>query len=450
MRPEDLQAPFLAGEPGDHPRFDRREVGVDQHVARSSHEGRADQLGERVRHAAEQDPQLVELALLDQIAGEVQRLGVRPRQVLHLHQASGPAAGAVGAVELQQPPHTAVVADGCFDGVVLLGAGLSELLPDLQHPLHLRAVAVTAEQAGDGVLPEVGDLLAGLFLEPGAQLGDAVRVVEPGDLRGLVDQRRAHPVSEIERAADEVHVDAYASDVDAHVGLPFTLHVFRHGDPAEPVGHGHLGHDVLGVVFLEELPLLRVVLRVVPGAAAVGLRRPAGHAEVVDQRLAGAELLRVLRQAEGLADGAQTCRESGIQALDHRAAPLVDREISAEVAPERQPLEHSVVRSFRDLRIDQRFQEPLRQRLALGEIHDLHLGPIEGERAQQDLKVRALYVLVGAGLGDRHAGVGFQVRAEVVHAARLLSHDLAGDRVDPGGLSGYRGRSADAVEVGGS
>ena len=54
------------------------------------------------------------------------------------------------------------------------------------------------------------------------------------------------------------------------------------------------------------------------------------------------------------------------------------------------------------------------------QVDDLNRRTIHAERKEQDFKVRALDVLLGTGLCQRHAGVGFKVNAEMVHDGGLL------------------------------
>ena len=152
MGAEHLQPPLFTGQPGDDTGLNGRKIGINEDMALRGHKGRADELAEGVGHAAIDEPQGVQLAGLDQFTGQVQRLRVGPGQVLDLHQPPGPPPGPVRSVELEQAPDPSVIADGGLNGVIFFGGCLAQLLPDFQHPAHLGAVIVTAQQAGHGVL----------------------------------------------------------------------------------------------------------------------------------------------------------------------------------------------------------------------------------------------------------------------------------------------------------
>ena len=73
---------------------------------------------------------------------------VGSRQVLHLHQPSGPAPGTIRPIELEQTTDAVIITGTGLYRVVLFRARLCKLLPDLQHPLYVSRIAVTAQQIG--------------------------------------------------------------------------------------------------------------------------------------------------------------------------------------------------------------------------------------------------------------------------------------------------------------
>ena len=286
------------------------------------HKGRADELAEGVWHAPIDEPEGIQLAALDQLTGQVQRLRVGPGQVLHLHQPPGPPPGPVRPVELEQAPDPAVLADGGLNGVILLGGCLAQLLPDFQHPAHLGAVIVTAQQAGHRVLSQIGQLLTNLLLEPGGELCHAVGVGQAGELHGLRHEGLAHGVPQREGPGDQLQVHGHAPGVDDEVRFPLLLHPIRNGESGQPLFNLHLGDHILLAVFFEKLPFGGVVLGQVAAPLAVGLGGLAGDAEITDEGLAGVELLFVLGEPQSLACGVQARRVATVEAMEHGAAPL--------------------------------------------------------------------------------------------------------------------------------
>ena len=138
MCTENVQPPLLAGQPGYDPGLDRGKVCVDQHVPRTRNECRPNQLAQCVGHTAVYDLQCIGLVLLYKLPGQLDRVCVRPGEVLDLHKAASPPPCPVGPVELQEPAHAAVGTDTGLYSVVLLCAGLAEILPDLKGPPDLR------------------------------------------------------------------------------------------------------------------------------------------------------------------------------------------------------------------------------------------------------------------------------------------------------------------------
>ena len=201
---------------------------------------------------------------------------------MHLHQPPGPAPGPVGPVELEQPPDPAILADGGLYGVILFGGGLAQLLAYLQHPAHLGAVIVTAQQAGHRVLSQIGQLLTNLLLEPGGELGHAVGVGQAGELHGLRHEGLAHGVPQREGPGDQLQVHGHAPGVDDEVGFPLLLHPVRDGESGKPPLNLHFRHHILLAVFFEQPPFCRVMPGQVAGAPAVSLCGGTGYAEIAD------------------------------------------------------------------------------------------------------------------------------------------------------------------------
>ena len=105
---------------------------------------------------------------------------IGPGEVLHLDQTSSESPGPVGAVELQQPPHSPIRADAGLDGVVLLRAGLAQLLPYLQHPvcLGIHRIVAVIQDPRHGILAQICKPAPGAIIDPVHELRDAVRIAQ--------------------------------------------------------------------------------------------------------------------------------------------------------------------------------------------------------------------------------------------------------------------------------
>ena len=406
MRVEHVHPPLTPRKPRDDARLDGGEVDDHQLVAGPRDEGRADELAERVRHVAEQHLERVVVPALQQRARKVQVAQLVLREVLHLHQPAGPAASAVGTVELGQPARAVVGAHAAQHGVVLRDTGLGQLLADLQHALHDHAVG-GLKQARHRLFGEVGDrVVVHLLLQPRQQLVAAVGVAQSGELHRLRQQAIAHQRVALDGGLDQLAVKHDAAAVHAQVEVPQTPLDVGHLPAVQLLGDLALGLDVAGAVILEELPLAGVVPRQVAGPAMIRAGRLARQAEVADQ-LPAAELLVVVPQYLGHVS--EISWQAEVERMHTCASPLLDRHLVAEVLRQAGDLEGGVVCGLDDARVLQRFVDSLGQRFALCQIDDLYRFVIERIAEEEHLEVVGLHVLVGAALLQVDGAVGLKV-----------------------------------------
>ena len=266
---EHLQGPLFPGQPGEHTGLDGGEIGVDEDLPRLRHESGPDELGECGWDAAIAQPQPVQISGLYELPGQGQTLQIGPWQVLYLHQPSCLPSCPVGPIELEQPPHPAVRTHRVRQGVVFLGAGLSQLLPYFKHSCRRLALHTIGQQPGYRVFAQVGQLFPGLLFHPAGKLSHAVGVLEPGQRHGLLHQPPPHRVPAPQGALHQFQIRGHPPQVDALVQLPLALHLVRHREVGQPALELHLRHYVLGIVGLEQIPFCRVVVGQVPCPAAV-------------------------------------------------------------------------------------------------------------------------------------------------------------------------------------
>ena len=419
MGPEHLQPPLLTSQPGDDPRLDAGEVSIHQLVSRRGDKGRADELGQGIRNRAVHGPQLLRLQVLDRLPCPGQISDVGTREVLDLHQPPSPPPGPVGPVELEQAPDTSVGADSGLDSVILLGAGLAQLLTDSEHPLSIARNPIHLQGRGHGIFPQVRKLQPPGILQPAGELSHAVGVLQPGDGHGLGHELVAGVVPNLNSAMHHVHIYRDTTGVDAKVSLPLLLNVGRHREPGQPPLNLHLGHNIALAVGLEQRPLLRVMLREVPGTAPIALCGGAGDAEVADEGLAHRQLLLLSRKAQGLPGGIQTGGVAAVQPMKHRVPPLIYRQDDPEIFRQTVPLERGVVSVFDVGRVADSSLQPVRQHLAAGKVDDFHRAAVQTVGEQQNLEVRALDILVGPGCPNRNTAEGLQVNTEMPHSPHL-------------------------------
>lgn len=174
-----------------------------------------------------------------------------------------------------------------------------------------------------------------------------------------------------------------------------------------------LRHNILLAVFLKQLPFLRGVVRLVPGAVPVGPGGLTGDTEVPDQGLAYRKLLLVLGQADGLSGGIQPGRIPAVQAVYHGTAPLLQRCFIARPV-QAVPLKCRIVRMLDYSRIAQHPQDTSRYRFPTGKVYDLYRKRINLVSEQEDPEIRGLGVFIEPCLANIHAAACFNVYAQMV------------------------------------
>ena len=273
------------------------------------------------------------------------------REVVSLDDPAGPASGPVGSIELQDPSQPAVATDGLHHCLVFLRRGFSEGLPELQDAPGLQR-DVLLQRCGDSLLCDAVHLHA-LLREPGLQLHNAVGILQPGEPGRFLCQLLRPDRVIFQDPFDIWDIQKHAVIIGPLIPAPEPLFIRIHWPiGVELLEDLLLRHDVLGIVLNKELPLLRRVFRQVPGAAAVGLCGPAWFREVLDQRLAGAELLLVLIETQGGAYACQVHRQAQHRRSNHRALPLLRLHI-AEVLGEAGPLEVGIEGRFQHITVVQ-------------------------------------------------------------------------------------------------
>jgi hypothetical protein len=166
----------------------------------------------------------------------------------------------------------------------------------------------------------VGPIIMMLFMQlqmenmSAFQAGQPLQLVDVFGLEGLVH---------VDGCLGQIHVDQDAALIDPGIqGPDLPLQV---GDrvAAQLLVYGLGDLHVSAAVFAERRPLVRGVLRQVPGPALVGDGRPAGLAEVVDQELAFLHLL--LRQLQRSTGSVQAHGQAVVGGQDHGVLPLLCR-----------------------------------------------------------------------------------------------------------------------------
>ena len=210
------------------------------------------------------------------------------RQILHLDNASCPAAGPVGSVELKHPTGTAVCAYGFLHRLILTDGGFRKLLAKRKNLLQL--CRHSFEHFRNFLLAQGIDHQA-IIRKPLLHLLYRVGVIQSGQLLHGVGKLFAGADVHGNRLMHQLHIQCNTSVVDFLVKVILVPHSFRHRELGEFFLDGHFDLNITDVISLEGRPFVRRVFRQIAGPTAVGLRRRTGLTEILDEFFAFGQLL---------------------------------------------------------------------------------------------------------------------------------------------------------------
>ena len=329
--------------------------------------------------------------------------------------------GPAGSVEAEHPAEAAVITYGGCHRLVLLHGRHGQLLPERQDGAqwfrrcpqflldHLPAERVHSEAVGS---------------KPVLHLLNGTGVVEVRQLLKCVVQAALRDGVETDRLLHHRQIDLDPAVVDFLVEPVFPPDVIGNRMRGQFLLNLHFYFHVPLVVGLEQIPLLRGVIRQVPGAPAVGFRWRARHTEVTDQVLAFFHLL--LFEAERRTRLCQRHGKTHVSGPHHVAVPA----FRAEILPFRQqpkvpqipgkadPLEGCVEARLDYRRILQTGENIFRDDFALCQIVYGDRPFVHGHGEEQDLERRILAVGIHPGLRQ----VGFGESLNVAAQAADVTH----------------------------
>ena len=134
---KNILAPGFSRKPCQHSGFNGGKVDNDKLAAAFRHKCGADQLRQGIRHILIEYFQSIKVTGADQAAGLDQIRKMVLRQILHLNNASCPATGPVGSVELKHSTGAAVCAYGFLHRLIFTNGGFRKLLAKRKDLLHL-------------------------------------------------------------------------------------------------------------------------------------------------------------------------------------------------------------------------------------------------------------------------------------------------------------------------
>ena len=237
-------------------------------------------------------------------------------QVLHLDNASGPATGPVGTVELKHPTSTAIGADGLFHRLILLDGRLGQLLPEKEDLLELCRSGL--EHFSDFFLAEGIDLQP-VVRKPLLHLLHGVGIVQSGQLLHGSSELRTRAGVHSDGLMHQLHIEGDTSVVNFLIDVILLPDHFRHRKLGELFLNGHFDLDITDVVPFEGSPLVRSVFRQVAGSTTIGLCRRTGLAEILDELFAFGQFL--LFEAQNGTDTFQRQWQAHVSGPDHGAFP---------------------------------------------------------------------------------------------------------------------------------
>lgn len=196
--------------------------------------------------------------------------------------------------------------------LIFADAALGQLKPERQH--LRKTVGRSLNHGGDILLAQAVGLYA-VLSQIRLHLHDRVGILQPGLFLHSGGQIRLGELVDSQCLRHHFPVNHDTSVIDLLVETVFFPDGIRDGIAAEPLLNLHLHLHVTLIIFFEQRPLLRCVLRQIP----VTSRRETGGAEVADQVLALFQLL--FLKAENGADLFQSQRETVVCRQYQGASP---------------------------------------------------------------------------------------------------------------------------------
>ena len=210
------------------------------------------------------------------------------------------------------------------------------------------------------------------------------------------------------------------------IGDPLCLDLTRDRELGKPALYLHLRDYILAVVFFEQLPFARIMLRQIADTAAIGFGGRTRYAEVSDQRLACGKFLFILRQSKRPSGGVESCGVTAVQAVELSTPPLgkpffrrvVPVALQLKIPAQAVPFKGSVIGMLYRIGVKQVLEYLLRKILLFGEVHYPHRRSVETVSEQENLEGRALGVPIEPGFSNVDVAVCLDIDREMFHFNR--------------------------------
>ncbi len=157
---------------------------------------------------------------LYKLPGRIQAVNIVTRQVLHLHEPSGPSSRTAGPIELQEPAHPAIITQRILHGLVLLHRGLCHLLTYPKHSLYVIGSGFLSQEVCNRLLVQALYLHVRIVYDPLFELGYAVRILQPCDIPGLFREFLRHLGTDCQCSVYQDRIEGHPADVNGLVNHP--------------------------------------------------------------------------------------------------------------------------------------------------------------------------------------------------------------------------------------
>ena len=202
------------------------------------------------------------------------------RKILQLDDASGKSAGSVGTVILEHSSCPGILANRCLHSGVFLHTALGKLLTEGKN---IRQMLWCSLECFCHSLLAESIHFQSVIRKPPFHLCYGVGIVKVGQILNLLCEVFAADAVDGNSLLYKCHIQTDAAVIDFLIQMIFIPDEIGNRETGQLLLDAHLGFHITQVICLELLPLFHIVLRKIPGSAAIGLGRGAGNTEVFDE-----------------------------------------------------------------------------------------------------------------------------------------------------------------------
>ena len=328
------------------------------------------------------------------------------RKILQLDDTSGKSAGSVGTVILEHSSCPGILAHRCLHSGVFLHTTLGKLLTKRKYIRQMLWCYFKCLR--HGLLAESIHFQS-VIRKPPFHLCYGVGIVKVGQILNLLCEAFAADAVDGNSLLHKRHIQSDATVINFLIKMVFIPNKIGNRETGQLPLDAHLGFHITQVICLELLPLFHIVLRKIPGSAAIGLGRCTGYTEVFDEIFPLGQFL--LLQSQNCTHSFQGQRQAECCRPHHRAVPAVRGEPCFKIIRQAHTLKLCVECPLDNRFIRQGIHNLRRNLLSACKVYNLDCSAIHTVTEQKDVEVRTLGIFINSGFLQIHTGVSFNINA---------------------------------------